>query len=55
LWKVNDAATQELMSAFYKNLSAGHDTYSSFKSAQLSLRNKYKHPYYWGAFVLSGI
>ncbi|HLF35324.1 MAG TPA: CHAT domain-containing tetratricopeptide repeat protein [Cyclobacteriaceae bacterium] len=55
LWKVNDTATQELMSAFYMNLGSGQETYSSFKSAQLVLRKKYKHPYYWGAFVFSGI
>jgi CHAT domain-containing protein len=54
LWKVNDEATQELMTTFYKNWLGGMDKHAAFKSAQFSLKNKYKHPYFWGAFVMVG-
>ena len=52
LWKVNDAATQELMSSFYKNYITTGNKQKSFKDAQIALREKYKEPYYWGAFVM---
>jgi CHAT domain-containing protein len=52
LWKVDDAATQKLMSMFYENWMSGKDKDQSFKDAQLSLMKEYKHPYYWGAFVM---
>ncbi|MFL5731155.1 MAG: CHAT domain-containing protein [Cytophagaceae bacterium] len=52
LWKVNDAATQELMSSFYKNYSLSNNKEAAFKKAQLELKTKFKEPYYWGAFVL---
>lgn len=52
LWKVNDASTQELMSSFYKNFMTTGNKQKSFKDAQLALREKYKEPYFWGAFVM---
>ncbi|TAH25491.1 MAG: CHAT domain-containing protein [Cytophagales bacterium] len=52
LWKVNDASTQELMSKFYKNYISSGNKQKAFKEAQISLREKYKEPYYWGAFVM---
>lgn len=54
LWKVSDEATQKLMTQFYSNWLSGQTISSAFLSAQLSLREKYKDPYYWGAFVLIG-
>ncbi len=54
LWKVDDQATQKLMTLFYENLAAGKDIRDSFSSAQRALRREYKEPYYWGAFVLIG-
>jgi len=54
LWKVDDAATQELMTSFYNNWLRYGNKKSAFKKAQLTLKNKYKDPYYWGAFVLIG-
>lgn len=54
LWKVDDAATQELMSSFYNNWTRYGDKKKAFRQAQLSLKEKYKDPYYWGAFVLVG-
>ncbi len=55
LWKVDDAATQQLMTNFYTNWSKSGDKLKAFKQAQLQLMAKYKEPYYWGAFVMMGM
>jgi CHAT domain-containing protein len=53
LWKVDDTATQELFTSFYQNWIKGSSgILSAFQQAQNDIRKKYKHPYYWGAFVL---
>ncbi len=54
LWKVDDAATQLLMTNFYKNWVSTKDKHTSFVEAQKSLKAKYPEPYYWGAFVMQG-
>ncbi len=54
LWKVDDAATQALMTNFYNNLAKGGSKLKAFKQAQIQLMLKYKDPYYWGAFVMVG-
>ena len=53
MWEVDDKATQELMTLFYdfwidKKMSKKE----AFKQAQQKIREKYKHPYYWGAFIM---
>ncbi|MCS7076792.1 MAG: CHAT domain-containing protein, partial [Bacteroidia bacterium] len=56
LWKVNDAATKELMILFYQYwLNDDLPKHVAFRKAQLELKNKYPHPKYWGAFVMVGI
>lgn len=55
LWKVDDAATQALMTNFYTNLAKGGSKLKAFKLAQQQLMLKYKEPYYWGAFVMVGM
>lgn len=55
LWPVDDNATQLLMVKFYEYWlkDARNETISTaFKKAQLDVKQKYPHPYYWGAFVL---
>lgn len=52
LWKVDDAATQKLMTNFYSEWLSTGDKLTAFKNAQLAIRNEYKEPYYWGAFVM---
>lgn len=54
LWKVDDAATQLLMTNFYTNWVKSTNKLKAFKQAQLQLMAKYKDPYYWGAFVMMG-
>jgi CHAT domain-containing protein len=55
LWKVDDAATQLLMTNFYNNWIKLGNKQKAFKQAQLQLMTKYKDPYYWGAFVMMGM
>jgi CHAT domain-containing protein len=55
LWKVDDAATQQLMTSFYTNWLKLGNKQKAFKQAQLQLMTKYKDPYYWGAFVMMGM
>lgn len=54
LWTVNDQTTQELMTTFYKNWLGGEEIHKAFYNAQKSLKEIYKDPYYWGAFVILG-
>ncbi|MCC5945324.1 MAG: CHAT domain-containing protein, partial [Bernardetiaceae bacterium] len=54
LWKVDDTATQLMMTEFYKNLLSGKSKRAAFKAAQLSLKAKFPEPYFWGAFVMVG-
>lgn len=52
LWKVNDEATQKLMTHFYEEWLSTGDKFTAFKNAQLAIREQYEAPYYWGAFVM---
>lgn len=55
LWAVSDRATQKMMSTFYENwLLKKQNKREAFKNAQNTLREEYKYPYYWGAFVMVG-
>jgi CHAT domain-containing protein len=55
LWSVDDAATQELMSLFYAERSKYADHHEAFRIAQQKLKEKYTHPFYWGAFIMVGL
>lgn len=56
LWKVDDTATQLLMTEFYKNLITGKNKRESFLNAQQYLRScqngKYDKPEYWAGFIM---
>ncbi|HZY82482.1 MAG TPA: CHAT domain-containing tetratricopeptide repeat protein [Cyclobacteriaceae bacterium] len=54
LWKVDDEATGFLMSKFYEMQSEGVAYAEAFLKAREQVKEKYKDPYYWGAFVLIG-
>lgn len=53
LWKVDDEATSQMMTGFYQAWD-GTDNLRAFRDTQLALRSKYKHPFYWGAFIMLG-
>jgi CHAT domain-containing protein len=53
LWKVNDEATQLLMTYFYQNwIQKKMEKSQAFKQAQRDVLKQYAYPYFWGAFVL---
>lgn len=54
LWKVDDTATQKLMTEFYSHYLSGKSKQESLNLAQQSLRNssEYSDPEYWAAFIL---
>ncbi len=57
LWVIDDFATQELMTGFYREWLKGPaegNKQQAFRLAQLKLKEKYKDPYYWGAFIMIG-
>ena len=53
LWEVDDRATRDLMVEFYGNLS-GADKKEALRRAQLTVKDRYGHPYYWAAFQITG-
>ena len=53
LWKVNDKATYLLMKDFYRNLRTMRKA-DALRTAQLNIMKDYPHPFFWGAFVLTG-
>lgn len=56
LWKVDDTATKELFSEFYKHWQSGMNKRQAFRTAQLALREReqYANPYYWAGFSFIG-
>jgi tetratricopeptide (TPR) repeat protein len=54
LWLVQDETTAELMENWYKHLSNSVGRATALRNAQLALKDKYPHPYYWAPFVLIG-
>jgi tetratricopeptide (TPR) repeat protein len=54
LWLVQDETTAELMEKWYEQLSEGVGRATALRNAQLALKDRYPHPYYWAPFVLIG-
>ncbi len=57
LWKVDDAATAEFMSRFYKNhLQNKMSASAALRQAKIEMKKipRYKSPFYWSAFTLLG-
>ncbi|WP_299674828.1 CHAT domain-containing protein [uncultured Tenacibaculum sp.] len=58
LWKVNDAATTELMTDFYSNLKDHQSKSEALNNAKRKYLNTHslseKSPYYWASFILIG-
>ena len=60
LWKVDDAATRALMTKFYELWNRDEDPLparEALAAAQAHVRSqeKWRHPFYWGAWVLWGL
>lgn len=54
LWKVDDKATRDLMTQYYKSLMKGKGRGESMREAALALRKKRPHPYFWAPFIAIG-
>ncbi len=59
LWEVTDAAAPALMQAFYRGMKQGHSVSQSLRESKLEMLRSatalYRHPYFWGPFVLVGV
>jgi CHAT domain-containing protein len=56
LWAVDDRATAEYMRAFHASYARNVPAVLALQQAQAALQrtDKYRHPFYWSAFVLTG-
>jgi CHAT domain-containing protein len=54
LWLVEDKASASLISCFYEQWAQGAGYASALRTAQLALKEKHPHPYYWAPFILIG-
>jgi tetratricopeptide (TPR) repeat protein len=55
MFKVSDEATQKLMVNFYQKWLATGNKRESFVQAKKELRNEFKDPKDWGAFIMIGL
>ncbi|MBK7652609.1 MAG: CHAT domain-containing protein [Flammeovirgaceae bacterium] len=55
MFKVDDAATQELILTFYRKWLTTNNMRQSFIDAKKELRVEYPEPIYWGAFMMIGL
>ncbi|MDD2540633.1 MAG: CHAT domain-containing protein, partial [Desulfuromonadaceae bacterium] len=53
LWRVSDVSTAIMMKQFYREYTS-HGKAESLTRAMQHVKNRYPHPGYWGAFVLTG-
>ncbi|MGK3984880.1 tetratricopeptide repeat protein [Sorangium sp. So ce136] len=56
LWKIDDEATRELMTAYYAELQADRGRSDAMRAVQLSMlaSGRRSHPYYWASFIVAG-
>lgn len=55
LFKVDDTATQQLMTKFYRKWLETGQMRESFINAKKELRNQYQDPVFWGSFIMIGL
>ncbi len=55
LWSVDDQATKELMTSFYQEMKRNPSYAKALKAAKLKMIKQGMHPFYWAAFVVSGL
>jgi CHAT domain-containing protein len=54
LWTIDDAATLEFMTIFYKEFLLGKSLSAAIQIAQIQQLSRHSHPYFWSPFVLIG-
>jgi CHAT domain-containing protein len=54
LWVVQDEATAALMDKWYAHLHDGKERATALRAAQLEIKERHPHPYYWAPFVIIG-
>jgi tetratricopeptide (TPR) repeat protein len=54
LWLVQDETTSLMMDRWYSRMRDGVGRATALREAQLGLKERYQHPYYWAPFVLMG-
>jgi CHAT domain-containing protein len=56
LWDIEDKSTSELFVEFYRIIREGTDINraEALRQAQLVIRKRYDHPYFWSPFLLVG-
>lgn len=56
LWSVDDDATRDTMTVFYRELAEGTPKAEALRRAQAALRAnpRYSHPFFWAPFVILG-
>ena len=56
LWQVSDAATRDLMVAYYKGMKNGAGRGDALRDVQLGMLRgtSRSHPFYWASFIQSG-
>ncbi|RMD59624.1 MAG: CHAT domain-containing protein, partial [Nitrospirae bacterium] len=53
LWRISDVSTAMLIKQFYRNYTE-YNKADSLRRAMIHVRNWYRHPGYWGAFIIAG-
>jgi CHAT domain-containing protein len=54
LWTIDDEATAELMTRFYRALAATNSPAAALRAAQTDLLREKPHPFFWSPFILVG-
>jgi CHAT domain-containing protein len=56
LWPIDDEASTVLMEGFYRHLLTSSSSAKALRQAQIEMMSvaKWRSPYYWAAFVLTG-
>ena len=54
LWLAQDETTAELMKNWYELMGHGEGRASALRAAQLKIKERHPHPYYWAPFILIG-
>jgi CHAT domain-containing protein len=55
IFKVDDLATQKLMTTFYRKWIETGNKRQSFIDAKKEVRIEFEDPFYWGAFIMIGL